>query len=535
MSLIKSGLAVASGTAMSRITGFIRDILVAKFLGASDAADIWVAAFRFPNMFRRIIAEGAFNAAFLPVYSEAIKKHGTQAGDSFAGRMLSRMSIIVGLGILLCQLFMPYLVYLIAPGYSQPLTQWLGSIIYSFANGTALLPFPNLGYSEKISLTITMTIICLPYAGFMFLAAIQSAILNYHNKFMMAAMVAVILNMALILSLIGSAFFGYNPLIGMGWASFIAGLLQSIMLYVILKKAGLDLSFKKPIKDHYHKKFFKLFIPGMISGGVTQINLLTGSIIASFTSGAMAYLYYADRIYQLPLSLIGVSLGIVLLPSLIKSYQNNALDDAKNLLARAMEFAAFSTFPAIFALMIIPDNIVKILFETGAFTAQDTQATALILSIYGFGLPAFIGIKLFSPAYYANHDTKTPMIYATWSIVINIILSFALFPIMKFYAIPTASIIAGWFNVLALSIGLYRQKMLIFSPQTMLVIKKIILSCFIMSLFLGIFKYYLLTYFGTYQRIGMVLMIIFGMALYFVACYATAIFPRSLIKTYLKK
>ena len=178
MSLLKSGLAVASGTAMSRITGFMRDILVAKFLGASDMADVWVAAFRFPNMFRRIIGEGAFNAAFLPVYSEANKTSGQTAADLFAGRILSRMTLVIGLGIIVCQIFMPYLIYIIAPGYSEPLTQWFSHVFDAVMGGAAFPELPVLEQTEKISLTITMTIICLPYAGFMFLSAIQSAILN---------------------------------------------------------------------------------------------------------------------------------------------------------------------------------------------------------------------------------------------------------------------------------------------------------------------------------------------------------------------
>jgi len=535
MSLIKSGLAVASGTAMSRITGFLRDILVARFLGATDFADIWVAAFRFPNMFRRIIAEGAFNAAFLPVYAKAIESEGQSAGDLFAGRILSRMGIIVGLGILLCQIFMPYLVYLIAPGYSEPLTQWLVSVVNYCIGSAEILPFPELVGSDKISLTITMTIICLPYAGFMFLAAIQSAILNYHNKFMMAAMVAVILNLSIIISLIGAHFIGYLPLMGMGWASFVAGLLQIGMLYSILRRAGLRLRFHKLYSDQYHKKFFKLFIPGMISGGVTQINLLIGSIIASFSSGAMAYLYYADRIYQLPLSLIGVSLGIVLLPSLVKSLEKKEVDQAKNLMAKAIEFAAFSTLPALFALLIIPENIVYVLFQSGAFTLKDTTETAIILSIYGLGLPAFIGIKLFSPAYYANHDTKTPMIYANWSIVINIVLSIGLFKWLNFYAIALASIIAGWTNCFFLSKGLLYKNMVSLTTQTKLVIIKIIAACMGMSLFLWITKTYILIYLDLYNRLGMILMILGAMICYFSCAYLLAVFPKSLIKQYLKK
>lgn len=535
MSLLKSGLVVASGTALSRITGFMRDILVAKFLGASDMADVWVAAFRFPNMFRRIIGEGAFNAAFLPVYSEVNKTQGQSVADLFAGRILSRMTLVIGLGIILCQILMPYLIYIIAPGYSAPLTNWFTDIFSAFINQTPLPSLPILGQTEKISLTITMTIICLPYAGFMFLSAIQSAILNYHNKFMYPALIAALLNVTLIIGLLGSSVFGYSPLMGLGWGSFIAGFLQSFMLYVVLKKAGLTLKFHKPMRDEFYNKFFKLFVPGMISGGVTQINLLIGSIIASFTSGAMAYLYYADRVYQLPLSLIGVSLGVVLLPNLVKAFQDN--DNAKitDLLSKSLEFAAFSTLPAVFALVVIPDDIVATLFQSGKFTAQDTHFTATILMIYGFGLPAFIGIKLFSSAYYANHDTKTPMIYATWSIAIDIIVALSLLPFLKFYAIPLAGIAAGWFNVLMLVYGLKTKKSMRLNNDIFYFIGKIIICCLIMTVFLIGTKYYIFDNVIVNSRFTKVLMILCGMLVYFYACYGLKIFPKATFRKFLKR
>jgi putative peptidoglycan lipid II flippase len=526
MSLLKSGLAVASGTAMSRITGFMRDILVAKFLGASDMADVWVAAFRFPNMFRRIIGEGAFNSAFLPVYSEVNKQDGQHIADLFAGRILSRMTLVIGLGIILFQIFMPYLIYIIAPGYSAPLTQWLTDLFYAVFHGGIFPSLPVLRQTEKISLTITMTIICLPYAGFMFLSAIQSAILNYHNKFIYPALIAALLNISLIAGLIGSSIFNYSPLFGLGWASFVAGFLQSFMLYVVLKKAGLTLRFHKPLRDIHYQKFFKLFIPGMISGGVTQINLLIGSIIASFTSGAMAYLYYADRVYQLPLSLIGVSLGVVLLPNLVKAFQNDDNTQISNLLSQATEFAAFSTLPAMFALIIIPHDIVAVLFQSGKFTAQDTHFTAIILMIYGFGLPAFIAIKIFSSAYYATHNTKTPMIYASWSIAIDIIVALSLLPFFKFYAIPIAGICAGWFNALMLFTGLRHKQSFIISPKTYKAIGKIILCCLLMTGVLIVSKYYILGNLIVYNRFTMTLMITIGMTSYFGFCYVFCVFPR---------
>jgi putative peptidoglycan lipid II flippase len=535
MSLIKSGLAVASGTTMSRISGFMRDILVAKYLGATDSADIWVAAFRFPNMFRRIIAEGAFSAAFFPVYSEVIDKKGIKAGDLFSGRVLSRMSLIIIIGIVLCQLLMPYLIYLIAPGYSEDFTNWLITCFNNIVTGEGLPSFPTLHYSEKMSLAITLTIICLPYAGFMFLAAIQSAILNYHNKFMIASMLAVILNGSLMVALLASTYFDYSPLMGMGWASCVAGLLQSVILYAVIKKSGLKLRLYAPKKDDDIKKFIKLLVPGMISGGVTQINILIGSIVASFSAGAMAYLYYADRIYQLPLSIIGVSLSIVLLPTLVKSFQQNTSEQTQKLISRAIEFSCFTTLPAAFALIVVPDSVVAILFEIGKFTSQDTQITGLILLIYGLGLPAFVGIKLFSPVYFARHDTNTPMVYASWSILINIIALLGLFPFINFYAIPISSIISGWYNFIKLFLGLYKQDIIVLSHNSKIIIFKIIMACCVMTLFLICFKYYFVSDIQNYRRIIMIFMLLMGMSIYFITSYYLNVIPMEIIKKYLKK
>jgi putative peptidoglycan lipid II flippase len=249
----------------------------------------------------------------------------------------------------------------------------------------------------------------------------------------------------------------------------------------------------------------------------------------------MAYLYYADRVYQLPLSLIGVSLGVVLLPSLVKAFQNDDNAGITYLLSRAIEFAAFSTLPAVVALIIIPHDIVATLFETGKFTARDTHFTATILMIYGFGLPAFIGIKLFSSAYYATHDTKTPMIYASWSIVIDIIVVLSLLPFFKFYAIPIAGISAGWFNVVMLIRGLRQKKSVTLDKNIHYIIGKIIICCLIMAVFLVFFKYYCVGNVLSDNRTSKVMMIFLAMIIYFGCCYIFQIFPRSAFKKFLKK
>ena len=307
------------------------------------------------------------------------------------------MGLWIFLGIILCQILMPYLIYLFTPGYSENLTEWLFTSVQALLNSTPIPALPILGQDDKIALTISLTILCLPYAGFMFLAALMSALLNYHNKFMAAAFAPVLLNLTLITAMFIAIAASYDPLWCLGYGVVISGILQILWLFIAVKKAGLQLSFGKIQKDNNTKSFLKLFWPGLISGGVTQINILIGSIIASFQAGAMAYLYYADRIYQLPLGVVGVTLGIVLLPSLVQKISQNNHKDAKELILRATEFAFLLTLPASFALWFIPEDIIRLLFEYGAFNKDDTANIAPALMLYGFGLPAFILLKYIAP------------------------------------------------------------------------------------------------------------------------------------------
>ena len=531
MSLVKSAIAVGSNTLFSRVTGFVRDIMIARLLGAGALADIWVAAFRFPNLFRRIIAEGAFSAAFIPVYGRIHSKDGLDTANYFTGNILSLMGLWVLIGIILCQLLMPYLIYLFTPGYSENFTNWIFSSVSALMDGTAFPPLPVLGQDDKISLTISLTILCLPYAGFMFLAALMSALLNYHNKFMAAAFAPVLLNLTLILSMITALFFSYDPLWALGYGVVMAGIFQVLWLFMALKKAGLSLSFGKIQKDDNTKSFLKLFWPGLISGGVTQINILIGSIIASFQAGAMAYLYYADRIYQLPLGVVGVTLGIVLLPNLVQKISKNENENAQNLILRATEFAALLTLPASFALWFIPEDIIRLLFEYGAFGKSDTENIAPALILYGFGLPAFILIKIYSPVFYASHDTQTPMRFAVYSIALNIILSIVLFPLVGFYAIVMGTILSAWQNALCLFWGASRKNMISFDRVFWIRLLKIFLCCgFMIASIFGI-KYLI----GSEQKWLLAVSMVFGIIIYFASAIILAIFPKTSFKSFIKK
>ena len=535
MSFFKSAVAVGANTLLSRIVGFFRDILVAHYLGATSLADIWVAAFRFPNLFRRIIAEGAFSSAYIPIYGRILKENGEKEAEEFTANILSIVGAWVFGGIILLQILMPYLVYLFTPGYSEAFTAWGHDFFMALFSGHNLPAFPTMTSNDKISLTVSMTIICLPYAGFMFLMAHMSGLLNYHGHFAAPAFVPVLINIILSLTLLLSPILGYEPLWGLGYGVFISGVVQVLWLYYLLRKNNLEIRFGALKVTEHVRSFKKLFIPGLISGGVTQINILAGSMIASFEAGAMSYLYYADRVYQMPLGLVGATLGVVLLPVLVKKIEEANIVSARDLLARSLEFAVFLTLPAALTLLVASHDITTLLFEGGKFTALDSAKTALALTIYGFGLPAFILIKLYSPGYYASHDTHTPMVYATISIAINVILGFGLFPFIGFYAVPVATVISSWQNAFCLYWGLRKRDLVMFDKIIITRLFKILLSCLGMTGFIVLFQKEILPLFPNSSHLLVSLMLTMALVVYLLLAHLLVIFPKGSIKQYLRR
>ncbi len=529
MSFFKSAFTVGANTLLTRILGFVREILIARTLGASDLSDIWVAAFRFPNLFRRMIAEGAFNAAFAPTYGRIYQEEGAAGAEKFSGNILSFMSLIVFSGVIILQLLMPYIIYVLAPGYSEAFQTWLTEI-FAWIRGAGAFPAaPVLGQDDKLNLTVSLTIICLPYAGFMFLNALQSAILNYHGRFFAGAFAPMILNILLSAILILHPYFQYNAIYAMAWGAFAAGALQSLFLYFAVKRSGVRLGFHKIEMNEPMKRFKKLFLPGLVSGGVTQINILVGSVIASFQAGAMSYLYFSDRVYQLPLGLIGVTLGVVLLPALVRTVTTGDAAGTRKLYNRSLEFAAFLTLPCAVALICISEETVRLLYEGGKFTPQDTQNTANILKIYGLALPGFILIKLFSPGYYAKEDTKRPMKFAMIDLAINAILSAALFPFISYYAIPTAGAFAAWMNVFLLYRGLRADRSLVYDSYIYKRMFKIGICCVVMGAVALGMKYGTPIFKGKDAAV-----ILICASIYFICGYLLEIIPKSEFKGYLR-
>jgi len=436
MNLIKSTGTFSFYTLISRLLGYLRDVLIAIFLGSGPLADAFFVAFRIPNTFRRLFSEGTFNAAFVPSYSSELTK-GKRKTQLFANKVFNILLFNLMFLVFIVEIFMPAFILLIAPGFSEN--------------------------SEKFNIAITLTRITFPFLFFVSLSSFFSAILNSHNKFAAASAAPIILNIILISVLLFGRYLADQLVYYLSYAVTIAGLVQLIFLLIFVKKyflPNLSLSFKM---DKKIKLFFNKLLPSIFSSGVTQINILIGTIIASFQANAVSYLYYADRVYQINLAIAGIAIGTVILPQLSKLIENKNNLEIELIQNKALELSLFLSIPATVALFIASSPIISALFGYGFFSETSVQNSALALFYFAFGLPAFALIKVFSSFFFARHDTKTPFYISLISVVLNIVISVALFQKIGFIIIPISTSISSWFNAITLYIFSRRRNFFIFN------------------------------------------------------------------------
>ena len=464
MNLIKSTGTFGFYTLISRILGYLRDILIAIFLGTGLLADAFFVAFRIPNTFRRLFAEGTFNAAFVPSYTSQYVKSKSQS-DKFANEIFNLLFLSLLIITLIVQLFMPAFVGLIAPGFT--------------------------GDNEKMEVAINLTRITFPFLMFVSLASFFSAILNSHNKFAVASAAPIVLNIILIGILIFGKMLNDQLVYYLAYGVSLAGILQLIFLYIFVRKYYLVkfsfvFTFNKKIKF-----FFKKLLPSIFSSGVTQINILIGTIIASFQASAVSYLYYADRIYQINLAIAGIAIGIIILPQLSKYIQQKKKKNIILIQNKALELSMFLSIPASAALLIGSEKIISALFGYGSFSEEAAYNSAKALYYFALGLPAFSLIKVFSTFFFANHDTKTPFYISFLSVILNILISVYYFNSIGFIIIPIATTISSWFNGILLFIFLNNRNLFRFNKTFLHSFLKIIFASSLMALF---FKYLLIIF-----------------------------------------
>jgi putative peptidoglycan lipid II flippase len=413
--LIRGYLTVGAWTLLSRIAGFVRDVLTANYLGTGPVAEAFLVAFSLPNMFRRFFAEGAFNTAFVPMFSKKLEADEDPHG--FAEDAFSGLALVVALFSVIAMIGMRWLVLAMAGGFAG---------------------------DARLELAIEYGNICFPYIFFISLTALLSGLLNAGGRFVAAAGAPVILNVIFIFAMVYAHRAGWDMGLTLAWSTPLTGFAQLAMVWVAAARMGYPLRLRRPRLTPDLRRLVTIAGPAVLAGGVVQINLLVGRQVGSFFEGAIAWLSYADRLYQLPLGVVGIAIGIVLLPDISRRLKAGDVGGSRHALSRATEFALFLTVPAAVALVVIPIPLISVLFQRGAFTAADTVPTAMILAVYGLGLPAFVLQKVLQPLYFAREDTRTPFRFAVFAMVVNAGLAIGLAPFIGFIAAAIGTTVAGW-------------------------------------------------------------------------------------------
>ncbi|WP_114965831.1 murein biosynthesis integral membrane protein MurJ [Alkalilacustris brevis] len=416
--LVAGFLTVGLWTLLSRVFGFVRDVMMAAYLGAGPVTDAFFVAFSLPNMFRRFFAEGAFNFAFVPIFA---KKH--EAGEdaeSFARDAFWGMVALLLVFCTLAIIAMPLLVWGMAAGFA---------------------------YDDRFDMAVLFGRVAFPYIFFISLVALLSGMLNAVGRFTAAAAAPVLLNVVFVAAMLLAERAGWPMGLALSYAVPVAGVAQLVLLWVAVRRAGFQMRFRRPRLTPELKRLAIIAAPAVLAGGVVQINLIVGRQVASFTENAVSWLSYADRLYQLPLGVVGIAVGVVLLPELSRRLRAGDEGAGQHSFNRGLEFSLFLTLPSAVALIVIAAPIISVLFGRGAWTETDTQATALALAVYGLGLPAFVLHKVLQPLYYARHDTRRPFRYAVVSMLVNAAVAIGLMPFIGFIAAALATTLAAWVMV----------------------------------------------------------------------------------------
>lgn len=461
MALLRSSITVGGYTMASRILGFVRDILIAAMLGAGPIADAFVVAFRLPNLFRRLVAEGAFSAAFVPLFARAVEERGKPAALAFASETLAVLLASLLAFTALAMAAMPWVIAVIAPGFVHD--------------------------APKFALAVTLTRITFPYLLFMALVALLSGILNCLYRFGAAAATPILLNVVLIAALLLPRAWFTSPGHALAWGVAVAGAVQFLWLAGACARERTLPRLPRPRLTPGVKRLLRLMLPGALGAGVLQINIVVGTMIASLLpTGAVAQLYYADRVYQLPLGVIGVALGTVLLPEISRKLRAGDGEGVHASQNRALEMALLVTLPAAAGLITLAQPIIVVLFERGAFGASAAHATASALAAFALGLPAYVAIKVLSPAFFAREDTATPVKAGIFAMLANLVLSLVLIQFLGVVGIGLATALSAWLNVALLGWWLTRAGHVHLDDRFRRRLPRIVLACIVMTVALAI-------------------------------------------------
>ena len=430
MRFVRSVATVGSFTFMSRVLGFVRDVLIANLLGTGPIADALVVALRLPQLFRRPLGTGVLNSSFVPLFADRMQQEGEDGARRFAEGVLAVLLLAMLSATIVGQISMPWLMYGLAPGFAEN--------------------------PPKFDLAVKLSQLTLPYIFLATLGALLGGILNAMGRFAVAAAAPVLLNVSTVFVLVVVAPFISLPAHAIAVAVSISGVFQLLCVVIVCQRMGMTLRLVRPQLSADVRRFFRRVGPTFLSGGVAQINLFVASIVASFHAGGPSFLYYAERLYQLPLGVTAGAIGVVLLPELTRHRIAGRHTEAMNTLNRYCEIACLVTWPAAVALVIISEPIVRLFFERGAFDASATEATAYIVAAFALGLPAYVIARALMAAFFARGDTLTPFRYASFAFTFNIALSLILSRYLAVTGIALATAAAGWILMALLAWRLWR-------------------------------------------------------------------------------
>lgn len=504
-------------TLVSRVMGLARDVAVSAYMGASQtiAADAYNTALSFPNLFRRIFAEGAFTAAFVPAYARTLETEGKEAADKLATDAMATLAAITVLLTIVAQVFMDPLMHVINPGYVDS--------------------------PEKFTLAVRLTQISMPYLPCMAIVALLSGVLNARGRFAISAVAPTLLNLFMLVAILPTT----TPEAAAkaaSWGVVAAGAGQVALLVWACRRVGARIRLSVPRLTPEIRKLIGLAIPGAIAASATQINVFVSQSLSSGVDGARSWLSNADRFYQLPLGLVGVAIGVALLPALSRAVHAGDREGAQSAMDDAVTFSMALTLPAAAALMAMPFFLVDGLFTRGAFTVEDARQTAMALLHYGWGVPAFVLVRILAPAFFARQDTKGPMKFALVSVAINLVLGVVLFHAIGVAGLAIATSAAAWSNVLLMGFTLARRKTWTLSGHAVNRLARIGVATGAMAAFLGGASWgreYIEPLFrfagGEAKLLAVCLVCVLGAALYGVLLFATRAVTPGEIKRALKR
>ncbi|MFT5181126.1 MAG: putative peptidoglycan lipid II flippase [Alphaproteobacteria bacterium] len=514
MALFRSIATVGGWTMGSRVLGFVRDILIASLLGAGQVTDAFFVALQLPNIFRRLFAEGAFNAAFVPLFAGELTQSGRAAARAFAERVFGVMLVVLIAFSVLVEIFMPEVMGVIAGGFRDD--------------------------PEKFDLAVDFARLTFPYLMFVSLAAMLSGILNTLERFVAAAAAPILLNIILIGALLGVTR-GWlpDPGLALSWGVLLAGIGQLAWLALACSRAGLLPYVPRLVMGPKVRRLFVLMGPGIIGAGVYQINVLIGVRLASeLPEGSVSFLYFADRVNQLPLGVVGAAVGVALLPLLSRQLKAGDVAGARESQNRAIEFAMLLTLPATAALLVLPAPIVTVLFQRGAFGGEAAQATAAALAAFASGLPAYVLIKALAPGFFAREDTATPVKIAVGALILNVVVALSLMPFLAHVGIALATAISAWANATALAVLLYRRGLLAPDERLKIRLVRVVLCSAAMAIILWLAVRGLAPWLvaGSFQGIAaLALVVIVGMAVYGVLAHMLGVMRWTEMRALLRR